>query len=84
MDFVCGMRYIAYKHHQLVIGHARHTTLRFRPFSSFENAEAEKGEDNNTLVAGSGTVEGAGPGSVGLGVHGSGHRVPYSFPIFES
>ena len=26
MDFACGMRYIAYKHHQLVIGHARHTT----------------------------------------------------------
>ena len=27
MDFVCRKRYIANKHHQLVTGHARHTTI---------------------------------------------------------
>ena len=27
MDFVCDNRYIVCKHHQLVTGHARHTTI---------------------------------------------------------
>ena len=48
MDFVRDNRYIVYKHHQLVTGHARHTTCRFtltgNPLRSFPVGELGVGK----------------------------------------